>query len=241
MKELYERTPFREKLRRLPNGNNSILFTPENSEYIVRPEIQGGAPPVDDLKIARSLHAELEMNCGIAVPRCDIVLGPTPIEGANAAYLVVDKVAGVGLEVADIDDETIRTFVSSLLKYHIDKYQNGGYFLSDIGINQYLFGSAPGKSDRRIYLVDIDPFYGYVDNLNRQNRNDDFFTNLEIFNELMGVLEKSKGVNLSHLRQKFEEFLKMAKPKAHPADQKTVDRILQSIMFGKPTEDMEVG
>src|SRR3989344_1032238 len=234
MKELYERTPFREPLRKMHPNSARQIFVAEDGGYVVRPEIWGSAPPVDDLKIARYLHAELEMNYGIAVPRYDIVLGPTPIEGTNAAYLVVDKIEGTELINAWIDDGIIRTFVYSLLEYHIDKYQNGGFSLNDIGINQYVYGVAPGQSEKRIYLVDIDPFYGYVDNINPQERRDNYFSGLEDFNELVDILERSKGVNLSDLRQRFEQFLRETKPKAHPSDQKTINRIFKSIINRKP-------
>lgn len=228
MQELYKRTPFKEPLIKLPNDGNNHLFAPKNGEYIVR------ADPIlrrhrSDAYVAKFLFSEIG-DFGVAVPHFDIVIGPFPDQISNKGiYLVVETVEGAELSQADLPEDEAKKLFSSLLDYYESKYENGGYFLYDLSEAQFIYGNTKNDPTKRIYLIDLDPFYEYFDNLNPDARNEEYSTNLELLNDLLNILERRSKDDFGQLRKRYIEFLEKIKGSLHCEDRNTLDEVLASI------------
>jgi len=242
MKELYKRTPFKEPLIPIPSDENEHLYNFRNNKnYIVRDNHiilgEDGKPDIHDIDIADTLFNELERDYGISVVPYDTVIGYNPETEGISAYMIANKVVGSELPQAVPEEEEAKRFFSGLLNYHIDKYEQGGYYIADLNEDDFMYGTTNKNSTKKIYLVDLDQFYEYIDDLSLDKRLEYFTANLESLNNILNILEENSKSNFTELRKKFKEFLVRIKHTLHPDDRATINTILISIE-NKITEEM---
>ena len=183
MNEIYIGTPFKDplvRIRREDNSSISHLYLPkERPNYLVRVLPWCGFQTLEKIEMGKSLFTELERNYNIGVPRHDVIIGPWPRDDRGAVYTAVERIEGVRLSEARVDNKTAESFCSFLLAYFSDKYEANGYFLADLHPFQFLYGTRKGDAQKRIFLVDIDPSF---EELKKEDPeyigNGYFFTNL---------------------------------------------------------------
>ncbi len=234
MKEVSERTPFKEPLKPVLEDPSGHLYSINGyRDYIVRIK---SLRPTEELALhrfdmARVIFQELDQDYGITVVSYDIVLGSNEYN-ENAAYLVADKVVGEGLEEAKIPEQEAERFFSSLLNYHIDKYKRGGYYVYDLNSHDFVYGKTDANPEELIYFVDLDDFYDFLD---PTKENDHFALNLIALNGILKALEIHSGSGFVKLRGEYLNFLRRVKESFDPSRRREIDKIIQEY---QPTEDM---
>ncbi|OGH23339.1 MAG: hypothetical protein A2958_00235 [Candidatus Levybacteria bacterium RIFCSPLOWO2_01_FULL_38_13] len=243
MKEIYQGTPFRQLLRPVPDDGNQHLYTLDgNPNYVVRQNriiVSEGVPQLNKIDIAEALFEELERDYGIHVVPFDTVVGLGE-DNLTSAFMIVDKVKGAELPKAQVSEQEAKEFFSNLLRYHIDKFEQGGFFLCDLNPDDFMYGNTEKDTTKKVYLVDLDQFYEFFDDLNPNQKNEYFSTNLEGLNDILNTLEKNSKSDLGGLREDYLAFLRRIRNLLHPADQETIDSILENNRK-LTTEDMGVG
>lgn len=171
--EIYEGTPFKEPLR-------FEMFTEINGFYVFysRPDllvrIMKPTPShieTDErvrLLAGRAKHwREFGKYPGIHVPQFYIVAGE-PIDDTfdgvkmkEALYLVVERINGKNLEEIAIKDNPKRAnkledMCCGLIDYLSDRYKDGGLYLFDQRIDQYVYGTTEKDQEPKVYWVDLD-------------------------------------------------------------------------------------
>ncbi len=117
------------------------------------------------LKLSQGLFEELAVNYGIIVPD----FSTRVIQNSEGAYfgdIIVDRVSGKPLvDVIKEGDgkltiEDLDKFGETFARYYIDKKRSGGTALSDLRIDQFIWGTIEGDTTERAYFIDLDPLYG---------------------------------------------------------------------------------
>lgn len=234
MKELYRGTPFKEPLKPVLEDPSGHLYSINGyRDYFVRIK---SLRPTKELALhrfgmARVIFQELDRDYGITVVPYDIVLGSNGYN-ENAAYLVADKVVGEELKETKIPEEEAKKFFSSLLNYHIDKYEQGGYFIYDLNSRDFVYGKTNTNLEKNIYFVDLDDLYDFFD---PTKENDHFALNLIALNGILQRLKACSGSYLVELRKEYINFLKRVKESFDPSRQREIDKIIQEY---QSTEEM---
>lgn len=234
-KEICQRTPFKKPLVQIPEDENRHLYRlGENNEFIVRDNPlrvrDNGRLDVGDLceiDVALALFKELG-EYGIPVVPFDTVMGFNPETRLASAFMVTDKVEGDKLPQARVEEVEAENFFAAFLDYHMAKYEAGGFFVADLNVHDFMYGRTRKSSGRRIYLVDLDPYYEYFDQLNPHKRNELFSINLQFLNDLLGIFEKNSSADLARHRKRYKEFLERIRDSLHPDDQRVILDILNA-------------
>jgi hypothetical protein len=115
----------------------------------------------DLLEVTMRLHGELE-SIGIGVPPRLYVRGSRHRDGSPQAFVVARVVDGAPLvEAAATNARAVHGIdrvCVALVDYYDRKYRQGGPRLSDIKLEQFVFGALDGEAQP--WMVDLDP--GYV-------------------------------------------------------------------------------
>lgn len=83
--------------------------------------------------------------------------------------VVVNLVNGESLDYKEFSKdepeapEVMGQFLDSLIDYTSDKYHNGGFYISDQKVEQYMYGVSGDDQDSGVYFVDLDFEIGRVD------------------------------------------------------------------------------
>lgn len=150
-----------------------------SSDFLASLDMEGR---VRTMRHARDLWCELsdpEGKYAIPMPRTDYVIGYEPPYQLEQSYnphrpdtrpgyySVSEEVIGTPLaeEIARPDslvtDEALTHLFATLGSYYLDKLQQGGDFVVDMKIDQFMYGHLKDDSgNMRILLVDQEPFYG---------------------------------------------------------------------------------
>jgi hypothetical protein len=108
---------------------------------------------------AENLFGELENKYGVNIPFDDYRIGKDK-SGNDIVYCVVDRIDGKHLEEVGPSiefSEQAETLYTSIAKYFLDKFEEGGLYLWDInGQSQYIYGKKAGEQEDKIYLIDTD-------------------------------------------------------------------------------------
>jgi hypothetical protein len=218
-----DESPFRRQLVegqtiRSPKGR--LRMFQGDPRFVVRlvPSLQLAAVP-GLLAISRELHAELEA-LGVALPPRLYVVGSRHHDGAPQGFVVARTVIG---RDAPADGRSRRTIAAqgdalcvALLGYYEGRYDRGGRVVSDIRLDQFVFGEIDDEPPR-LWFVDLDP--GFVE-IERRTTQPIQLARLhwriaEMANMIAG-LEAMTGTEL-------------------PAARAEINRLLDSEMFGHPT------
>lgn len=153
---------------------------------------------------------------GIKIPNPLPVFGERSI-GSNICmfYVVVDKVEGVNLrnyffeDKSEADLRLINQLFGNLADYAALIYQQGGDFLSDQKLEQYVIGTTARSQARDIYFVDLDREHGTYNIANRKDSNNFcFFEFVGRISLMMSLLEAQCGrVKFEEARDRFARFL----------------------------------
>lgn len=213
-------TPFKEELKdnKLSEIYSSDKFkeVESNPDKIVRIEsfellndrYKNKIEPIELVKIANKLHAELETEYGIPVP-ADFLIGKDE-KGDGVVYSVVDKIDGKNLWNKDIEiSEEVITQIQktygSIAKYFFDKLCSGGFYLTDInGGGQYVFGKKKRDSENKIYFIDTDIYIN--------NSNVAIYTVVEWLTIHMSSLESKFNTKFDKAHEYINRFINQPLP-----------------------------
>lgn len=239
MKEAYDKTPFKEPL--VPFSDSETLFTfKRNKNFVIRKEHVESKKgyPLYDIDIMNALLKNFEDDFGISVVPFNVTVG---LDDKNqiTAFIIAEKIEGKCLSEASVGEKEAKKFFSSLLEYHIDIFENGGFLIYDLNDDDFSYGHTRKDTMDKIYFTDLDCFYEFIPYFNPDCQRESYMLNLETLNSLLFKLEKL-GHNLSDLRKKFIGFLEKIKSSFHPIDRETIELLLnqnQKLI----TEGMEEG
>jgi hypothetical protein len=130
-----------------------------DSGYAVRIVASAQLNAVPDLMAGtKHLHEELEAY-GISLPPRLYVVGSRHRDGAAQAFVAARRVIGTDLAGALADPvvalEADR-LAASLLRYYDAKYREGGRYLTDLKLEQFVHGVVDGDVTPRLWFVDLD-------------------------------------------------------------------------------------
>lgn len=135
---------------------NKIIRVEDGKELIKKHK--GKFELIELVEEAKKLYTELEEKYGIIVP-AEFFIGKDKT-GNDVIYSVVDKIEGKRFEDIEKTDEDIKkveALYTSVAKYLLDKFKEGGLYLWDIcGESQYIYGKKVGEDEDKIYLIDTD-------------------------------------------------------------------------------------
>lgn len=229
MKEVIRQTPFKERLT--PFSNSETLFTlSDNSgkkNYIVRKEAVETKKgyPLYEIEIMSMLLKNFQEDFKISVVPFSIIVGLNE-ENQISAFIIAERIHGKCLNEANIEEKEAKRFFSSLLEYHIDIFENGGFLIDDLNSDDFSYGHTSKDPVDRIYFTDLDPFYEHISGFSPQDRKESYVSNLESLNSILLCLEK-KDADYGELRKKFIDFLKRIKGSFHPDDREVIGYIIK--------------
>lgn len=139
---------------------------------VLGPEPTKLAAPEKYLALAKAHFSELNEKYGVANSGFWPVIGHDK-RGEPAAYIVTEKVHGLNLHDALINPNSTLInkaddMLAGLGRYYHDVLTNGGMFIYDLRIEQFIYGHKAGETEDKLYLVDLDPHlmeYPPADNL----------------------------------------------------------------------------
>jgi hypothetical protein len=206
-----DESPFRRLLVPHPDwASPHIRQFDGDPRFVVRlvPALQLASSP-DLLPTTMALHAELE-RFGIPVPPRMYLVGSRHRDGSPQAFIVACAIDGVDLlDAVAVDGRRaggVDRVCCALIRYYEVKYREGGCRLSDLKLEQFVFGPLDG--DHRLWMVDLDP--GYVE-ITPATGDAQALASLhwrvaEVARILTSV-ERVSGMALVETRRRFEDLL----------------------------------
>jgi len=225
MKEFAKKIPFKESLVSFSASETLYTFS-NNRSFLVRKEpietIKGHS--LYDIDVAAAVFKNLEKDYGIPIVPFSVVVG---LDQGNqiTAFIIAERIEGKSLREADVKEQEGRKFFSSLLNYHQDIFEKGGFLICDLNQDDFFYGHTGKDSIDRIYLTDLEPFYEFIPCFEPQNRKENYILNLETLNLILSRLE-NLGHNIKDLRKEFLSFLERVKDSLHPADREAVKLLI---------------
>lgn len=153
---------------KIGEGNASEIWTlKSNPEKVVRifsPHLFQTNEILKRCRKGKELINELRGKYKVNIPPIETAIGTSLGGTYKRTYTLTDRIRGKNLkelserEFAEIKDE-LEDLLVSLVSYFDDKYVNRGDFLADIDQRQFMYGKRAEDANRKLYLVDTDPFY----------------------------------------------------------------------------------
>lgn len=172
------------------------------------------------VEIASRLYKELEEKYGIFVPT-DFFVGKDK-EGKDVVFSVVDKISGKHLGEVEKSKEAaaqVESLYTSVAKYFLDKYKDGGLYLWDIcGESQYIYGRKSNGNEDKIYLIDTDIWLN--------NSRTGMYLVVYWLTRHMSGAERDFNTQFNEARNYIKQFIDQPLPKnISETDMKNVDGI----------------
>lgn len=149
------------------------------------------------------------------VPSFNIVQGVVNNEVIPETHIfIIDLISGqnlarkkFGSREANKARDQIEGFLISLTDYSSDKYLKGGFYVSDQSYGQYVYGQGPGDGERKVYFVDLYPYFGYLGEDDSWSRRFYAVDMLGFIGGFTNYMERRLGVRaLIGARRRHQEF-----------------------------------
>ncbi|OGE22764.1 hypothetical protein A2688_02160 [Candidatus Daviesbacteria bacterium RIFCSPHIGHO2_01_FULL_38_8] len=225
MWEIYKGSPFNQPLKyeKFSDENHRGFFVPINRRDLVVRTMRPTPLQTNDerrryLNIRADLWREFSSYEGVRVAPFSLVAGmPTGgtfngVPTGESLYVVTEKVDGPSLDNIGFSSDPCRAedfeaFCVGLAKYFTDKYRDGGYYLSDQKIDQYVYGGTKSNPKPGVHFVDLDWEMGSI------NPEDPYDLDSWMFRGYIGFvadmidhLEARCGTNFARARTEFKLF-----------------------------------
>ena len=171
---------------------------------------------------AKVLYKELQLKYGIEAPAeffCE-----QDIDGKQVVYSVVDKIEGKHLEDVEVTSESlekVKDLYSSVAKYFLDKYKEGGLYLWDLNNqSQYIYGSKNNDELEKVYLIDTDIWLN--------NSMVGMFLVIEWLTRHMSEVEEHFSTKFKEARNYINQFITQSLPEDTTPEQ--LEKINSNIM-----------
>lgn len=190
-------------------GSNKFYEFKDNPNKIVRVESFTNLLSKHDNKIeipelvevTKNLYKELDEKYSIVAP-VDFVITKDEF-GKDIVCSVTDKIDGKHFEDVEKTEDFINKtekLYSSVSKYFLDKFKEGGMYVWDInGSDQYVYGKKMEDKENKIYLIDTDIWLS-------KNKNDMYLSVYWLVRH-MSWLEHHLGVQFKEARNNIIEFI----------------------------------
>lgn len=155
---------------------------------------------------AKGLLTELNQDYGIATPLLRISSPPTD----GRQMVVVQKIQGILLADTVLQGNnflaSINGLCGGLMRYAQDKFENGGEYLLDMQLKQFMWGRRRTDKEDKPYFVDLDPRIG-VYNPERPGDKIHFIQALPVdIGEMILSFESKYGKGSISARKDFQIF-----------------------------------
>lgn len=170
---------------------------------------------------------KLRTRYGVGVPTMRSAVGRNEA-GERRMLIVLDRLEGEVLDrvpaLPASEKDKFDTFLSGLARHYLDTLLKGGDYLQDFRVGQMLYGSKYGDGEKRVWLVDAEPYYGTYESAasssNAAADNVDIFSRVQSLGYAILVVEKkfSPPVRLDAARAIFAEIMQSIPKDAISAD-----------------------
>jgi len=166
-------------------------------------------------RLAKEKLRELQTKYNIPIPRFQYVVGHDDEHDNPAVYTVTEKIHGDDLESTlskmkeKEERKKLEALFLSLIAYMRDTYCHGGKFFWDIfNAGQYKYGIKRNEKEKRIYLVDFEPWMADY-HANNRNYPDNYslYKDAENLKQFILSAEKETGAEFKEAYEQFNDFL----------------------------------
>lgn len=232
MSEIYTRSPFNQPL---------ISGRFENGRYFIKPKLRedlvvkilytsrSSTPDVSrkELLVRVGMWQEFDTFPGLRIPQFNIVLGEATYPSFDEAppknlYIVRERIYGSDLSCLKAEDNPERTkkleeMCCGLADYFSAKFANGGPYMSDQKLEQYVYGHTASDSVDRVYWVDLDWSMGESNPADQSNHGNWFLREsiVPIMVKMLEAIEKKCKTRFPLARNKMSDLVKQARV-GHP-------------------------
>ena len=166
-----EKPPFTE-LDFTRHGNSSLFYAvPGVDDRVVRKSFVN-VKEKDGVKMNTHEKAEYLRNktvqfkkiidtLPVTMAKTEYIIGASPTNGSPAIFGVTELIDGKSLDdIPVLDKETAEKMddiYAKIVAHLIDSYEQNDYFWYDPLMSQFMYGKAPGDTEPKVYLIDVDP------------------------------------------------------------------------------------
>lgn len=179
---------------------------------------------IEELQLFESELEKLNSYPGIEVANHSFLIGHNDDDDEPRLYTVVDRIDGENLlmteniEPSPEAKRSVDEFFTSMVHYWEDVYKEKRIYMWDIAPRQIVYGTMPGDTEKKVYLIDLDPTLNPPDDRlpEKLTSLNDFLESVEQKFDPPTKLEKAraalKNAALLLLENKSEEEISMNWP-----------------------------